>query len=472
MLKVSSISLGYFWIFEGFWNFSANCGSSETFSESSGHCPEVPEKCPKVPHICRIFPNFFIIFVCNPSSILISSYVSVSSMGREQERRTKQKMDHPSQSSFPQGDRRNYKRTAQRSKPQSISGTSQGRPAPSAPHRISPDGSDGYWNFEHALIPELNPETVECQISAREKYLRKHGRRLQPVVCPRTPQHILTAFGRHQVECDTFPQLHGPRHNIGFIPRLPRNYSKQSLSVTKVRESNPYIFTKDESLDPRFWNQFHQDFYTSVCFRPKNPHIATMKAIDWDHTANKNSPVCDSVIEACERFGLKEIMGFRYNWNTEIIAQFHCSFYYSITDNTIHWTTSGIHFAVDYRTFSWLLGLGSRDLARDEIHNEVKLPNHALRELYRVPEMADGETPGLKSFYYVLNNLLRHTIAPKTGDATSIHAYAKNILLRFAHNGCPFSITNFIWEELIAASNDSRRGFPYAPYLMYIIEKA
>src|SRR6266540_1540452 len=100
MLKVSSISLGYFWIFEGFWNFSANC-------VSFGHCSEVP-------HICKIFPNFFIIFVCNPSSILISSCISVSSMGREQERRTKQKMDHPSQSSSPQGVRRN----AQRNKPQ------------------------------------------------------------------------------------------------------------------------------------------------------------------------------------------------------------------------------------------------------------------------------------------------------------------------------------------------------------------
>src|SRR6266540_1991523 len=252
MLKVSSISLGYFWIFEGFWNF---------------------------------FANFFIIFVYNPSSVLISSCMLVSSMGREQERRTKQKMDHPSQSSSPQGDRRNYKRTAQRGKPQSISGTSQGYPAPSAPHRISPDGSDGYWNFEHALTPELNPETGEVQINAREKYLRKHGRRLQPEVCPRTPQHIPTAFGRYQVECVTFPQLHGPRYNIGFVPRLPRNYSKQSLSVTKERESNPFIFTKDESLDQRLWNQFHLDFYTSVCLRPKNPHISTMKAIDWDHMA-------------------------------------------------------------------------------------------------------------------------------------------------------------------------------------------
>src|SRR6266542_2450636 len=91
MLQVLSNSVGYFRIFEGFWNFSANCGSSGTFSGSSGLCPEVQEKCPEVPHICRIFPNFFIIFVGNPSYVLILSCMSVSSKGREQERRTKKK---------------------------------------------------------------------------------------------------------------------------------------------------------------------------------------------------------------------------------------------------------------------------------------------------------------------------------------------------------------------------------------------
>src|SRR5438105_2893626 len=72
--------------------------------------------------------------------------------------------------------------------------------------------------------------------------------------------------------------------------------------------------------------------------------------IDWEHMANKKSQVCDNVIEACEAFGLRDIMGFKYNWNVEIIAQFHCSLYYSASNNTIHWTTCGIHFAVDYRT--------------------------------------------------------------------------------------------------------------------------
>ena len=213
------------------------------------------------------------------------------------------------------------------------------------------------------------------------------------------------------------------------------------------------------------------DFYTSVCLHPKHPHIAPMHAIDWDHLADKQSIVCDAVIEACDAFGLKEIMVFRYNWNVEIIAQFHASFYYSKRDSAIHWTTSGIYFAVDYITFSRLLGLGSRDLERDQIHNERKLSNYELKDLYRRPQKADGETQGLKSFFYVLNNLLRATLTPKSGDATSIHAFAKNVLLRFAENGRPFCIMNFLWEELIAAEYDSRRGFSYAPYIMYVIEK-
>ena len=155
-----------------------------------------------------------------------------------------------------------------------------GYPCPSPSHRVSPDGSDGHWTFEFALTPERNPQTGEVQIDAREQYLRKHGRRLQPGVCPRTPKQIPVEFGQHQVQYDTYPQMQPPRQVPVYVPRLSRNYSQQSLSVTKERESNPFTFSKDEALEQRFWNQFHQDFYSSVCLRPKHPHIATMEAID------------------------------------------------------------------------------------------------------------------------------------------------------------------------------------------------
>ena len=225
----------------------------------------------------------------------------------------------------------------------------------------------------------------------------------------------------------------------------------------KQRTYNPYTYSKDESLNHRFWNQFHMDFYTSVCLRPKKPHIVPMQAIDWDHIANMEVEICDRVIDACEEFGIKELMGFRYDWNTEIIAQFHASFYFSNSDSTMHWTINRVHFAVDIVTFAHLLGLRSKDLQRDKIHNEQQLSVIGMKDLYRNPSKADGGTKGLKSFFYILNNLFCATLTPKGGDATQIHSFARNLLMRFAKDGRPFNVTNFMWEELIEAENDSRK---------------
>src|SRR6266540_1016790 len=126
--------------------------------------------------------------------------------------------------------------------------------------------------------------------------------------------------------------------------------------------------------------------------------------------------ICDRVIEACEDFGIKELMGFCYDWNTEIIAQFHASFFFSNSDHTMHWTTNGVHFAIDILTFAHLLGLGSKDLQRDKIHDEEQLSVTGIEALYRKPSKADGGTKGLKSYFYILNNLFHATLTPKKGD--------------------------------------------------------
>jgi hypothetical protein len=53
-----------------------------------------------------------------------------------------------------------------------------------------------------------------------------------------------------------------------------------------------------------------------------------------------------------------------------------------------------------------------------------------------------------------MNNLFRETINPKVGDSTSLRKYAKNLLARMA-----------------PGSDASRNDLPYAPYIMYIIER-
>ena len=61
------------------------------------------------------------------------------------------------------------------------------------------------------------------------------------------------------------PIIHRP-----FYPydRNPVNYigDRMAESVRKLREVDPYTGPKFNG-DPRFWTQFHQDFYTSVIIR-------------------------------------------------------------------------------------------------------------------------------------------------------------------------------------------------------------
>ena len=83
----------------------------------------------------------------------------------------------------------------------------------------------------------------------------------------------------------------------------------------------------------------------------------------------------------------------------------------------------------------------------------------------------DGKVSGLKRYYYILNNLIRHTINPKDGATLDLNGYVRNVLARFAPRGDRFNVPCFMWHELRNAMDDGRKGLPYAPYLMFMIER-
>ena len=84
---------------------------------------------------------------------------------------------------------------------------------------------------------------------------------------------------------------------------------------------------------------------------------------------------------------------------------------------------------------------------------------------------ADGKVSGLKSYYYILNNLIRHTINPKDGAASDLNGYVRNVHARFAPRDDRFNVPRFMWHELRNAMEDGRKGIPYAPDLMFMIER-
>jgi hypothetical protein len=69
-----------------------------------------------------------------------------------------------------------------------------------------------------------------------------------------------------------------------------------------------------------------------------------------------------------------------------------------------------------------------------------------------------------------MNNLIRSTINPKDGAASDIKGYVRNVLARLP-DGDKFNVPYFIRVELSLAMDDGRRRLPYAPYLMFMIER-
>jgi hypothetical protein len=200
--------------------------------------------------------------------------------------------------------------------------------------------------------------------------------------------------------------------------------------------------------------------------------IVKVRYIDWKYYEDLNNTMFNSIIEKCKEVGLYDIMGFRYNWNKEILAQFHCSYYYNPYDNTITWTTQGNKCTIDYMTFSRFLGLGSKDEECTLIHNETKSKPRELTFMFPSRDLAiEGKADQLNPYYYYLNQFFCATIDPKQGDATALRYFAPNPLNRMAPDEEGFCIFDFIWNELRRAMNDPMKYLPYAPYLMYMIER-
>ena len=163
-------------------------------------------------------------------------------------------------------------------------------------------------------------------------------------------------------------------------------------------------------------------------------------------------------------------MTFRYNWNIEVLVQFHATYFYKYDTDEIHWMMEGRHYHVDFITFYRIFGFDEHR-GFSYIHDEQRAEVREIAFMYLDGRAADGKVKGLKSFYYILNNLIRHTINPKDGAASDLNGYVKNVLARFALGGDRFNVPRFMWQEIRVAMDDARKGLPYAPYLMFVIER-
>jgi hypothetical protein len=85
-------------------------------------------------------------------------------------------------------------------------------------------------------------------------------------------------------------------------------------------------------------------------------------------------------------------------------------------------------------------------------------------------EMNAESINGLYTYYSVLNRLFRKAICPRDGDPTNISQFAKKLLVDMREGAPPFSVIDFVWEEIKGVSLNPQKNYGFTPYLMFIIE--
>jgi hypothetical protein len=113
-----------------------------------------------------------------------------------------------------------------------------------------------------------------------------------------------------------------------IYPDRPVKYNgaRMTKALKKLRDKNPYEEGKSAS-DPRFWAKFQQDYYATMIIKKlKITHKA--QYVDWEHMARKGDLIFDEVISNCEKQRVKTLMGFRQDWNKEIIALFYATVHF------------------------------------------------------------------------------------------------------------------------------------------------
>jgi hypothetical protein len=91
-----------------------------------------------------------------------------------------------------------------------------------------------------------------------------------------------------------------------------------------MREENPFMWSKFEAVDDRFWSQFHKDYYESICMKdgmhdPTTP-IINHKAPTLSSLQGHHHPEVDALIAKLEEWHILPLMTFKHSWNIEIIC--------------------------------------------------------------------------------------------------------------------------------------------------------
>jgi hypothetical protein len=137
----------------------------------------------------------------------------------------------------------------------------------------------------------------------------------------------------------------------------------------------------------------------------------------------------------------------------------------------MHWMIKGEWYNIGYVDFASRSSFGAVDSHRPRIRIHSSHEKEEMKPMYDPgQEMNARSNNGLFTYYSILNRLFRNTICPRDGDPTNISQFAKNLLAIMRDGAPPFSVMDFVWEEIKSISLNPQKPCGFTPYLMFTIE--
>jgi hypothetical protein len=84
--------------------------------------------------------------------------------------------------------------------------------------------------------------------------------------------------------------------------------------------------------------------------------VSEAQWVDWHHMEEQQDPIYNQVIAACESHHIKKLMGVHYDWNIEVIAQFHATLFIDEAEDVraMHWMMEGEWYHITFVFITFL----------------------------------------------------------------------------------------------------------------------
>ncbi|KAK3127611.1 hypothetical protein QOZ80_7AG0575730 [Eleusine coracana subsp. coracana] len=120
----------------------------------------------------------------------------------------------------------------------------------------------------------------------------------------------------------------------------------------------------------------------------------------------------------------------------------------------MHWMTEDRWYEISYADFAYIFGYEKEDYNPEKIHLWNPIDVKEMSFMYPRGEVVHaGTITNMYTFY------------------SHISSYARDLLARMRDGAPPFSVIDYIWEEIKSISMNPLKTCAFAPYLMFMIEE-